>query len=75
MNWNSLGENEQVEQIIWHKYPEEKPRKEKRYLIQLIWDEQMYEDDVWKWGDWCNRDMRGEVIAWANLPNGWMEDR
>jgi hypothetical protein len=61
--------NEQSETIIWHKYPEVKPPKDRFYLI----DEQnhgvdiMVYDDEWRETNW------GDVRAWAELPKGWVE--
>jgi len=80
----------QTEQIVWHKYPEEKPGKDKKYLLHykhlftspFIGDDSVdvreYIDLVYydgKWGNNEDQDIKDEnVIAWAEMPKGWQEE-
>ena len=58
----------QIEQIEWHKYPEENPDKYGAYLIQTI-------DNDFELNNYCYTgwEFAGEVIAWAEMPHGWSE--
>jgi len=67
----------QKETITWHKYPEEKPTVNGRYIICAkncdapivawwVWF------DFYNYGD-LNSAKYAEVIAWAELPKGWQK--
>ena len=61
----------QTEQIVWHKYPEEKPENDGEYLVQGISGHiRVYQYSVMKdrwFPTWS-------IIAWAELPKGWQEE-
>ena len=70
----------QTEQIVWHKYPDEKPPIRDLYLAHLFIDDEknsivlfsIYQDGEFRSeGSLINSDC---VIAWANYPKGWQDD-
>lgn len=73
---------EQVEKIVWHKYPEVKPPKEGWYYADFeywtdgdakninIRDDLYWDGDGWQ--DW--NDHLIQVFAWAELPKGVKDD-
>jgi hypothetical protein len=64
----------QTETIVWHKYPDDNPNviggSNEMNLVHhvegicLMW----WIDDKWEWED-------EKIIAWAELPKGWQDDR
>lgn len=72
--------NTQIEQIIWHKYPDEKPTVKELYLIQyrekyycdkdlIVIDFAIFETDVSRF--YIEGTMVIDVIVWAKNPVGW----
>ena len=72
----------QTEQIVWHKYPDEKPIESGYKLcefydiydnwdIKLLWWDKK-DNDFSYWIDGVDR--VSIVIAWANCPKGWQDD-
>jgi len=57
----------QTETIVWHKWPEVKPKEDGLYLI----DEWLGGIDVAVYAD---GEYWNDVRAWAELPRGW-EDK
>ena len=67
--------------VIWHKYPEEKPKNNSNipYLVTWLFDAFgtkeptvdmfYYEEDSFKWNP------ENEVIAWAELPEPYKEEK
>ena len=66
----------QTEQIVWHKYPEEKPQVHGNYLCDNrafvdvayfnggdTWFENLFSDNI-----------IDNVTAWAIMPKGWVEE-
>jgi len=66
--------NEQQEIIIWHKFPDEKPKENKYYFVTYGGDvfEQQTGHDFYSNDSWT-KEYRN-VIAWAEMPKGWKED-
>jgi len=63
----------QTEQIVWHKYPDEKPNEDNDYIVQMTngrFEQKYYhaKSDAWSWA------YDGVVIVWAELPKGWQDD-
>lgn len=71
----------QVEEIVWHKYPEEKPKKIGTYLrtIMAVKRNSYVLTDWCKWlsGGWYESEHNYPIefitVAWAELPKGWRE--
>ncbi len=69
----------QVEEVVWHKCPEETPDYIVGKLITVMFDRDITKTGVGIWrNDWGNQ-FSGkyigsvEIIAWAELPKGWKE--
>jgi len=60
----------QQETIIWHKYPDEKPNAGNNCCI-IFCDEDNYIFTGWYFND---NDM-SNIIAWAEMPVGWKEEK
>jgi len=56
-----------------HPYPECKPKEKKTYLVQTIWDGFNFDFDEWGGVGWVGRNMKGEIIAWAEMPESLVE--
>lgn len=71
----------QIEELVWHKYPDEKPDKLATCLRSL----RSTKKKTYKIVDWCRWLSGGwyekehdypiefETVAWAYLPKGWQE--
>lgn len=71
----------QEETIVWHKYPEEKPKgrpADNDYLVCVNNNHTQYADlynvhDGFIWCDTEDSHRIGNVTAWAEMPRGWRE--
>jgi hypothetical protein len=73
--------NTQTEQIVWHKYPNEKPARDDYYYVNMGFGEDCYGNRMalWKDGKWLkfweinDAVVDGLIYAWAEEPKGWKE--
>ena len=68
--------NTQTEEIVWHKYPEEKPDEIGFYQIQLGYDSpiNLFDFDIWDGFRFVeSHNHANAVFAWAEMPRGWKD--
>jgi len=79
----NLSDTTQTETIVWHKYPDDTPiRDRKWYLIHHEISgvvESIYNPLSNTWGTWLNGEKYIEfdslrVIAWTEMPKGYIEE-
>ena len=62
--------------IVWHKYPQEKPKKDDEYLVPVKVGDEIFTSST-RWIDSIGifRLMwDGRILAWAELPDPYKED-
>ena len=64
----------QIEEIEWHKYPDEKPPDDMQYLVQVNRPYcEMFTLEVSEMYNW-DIEQESKIIAWAVMPNGWIKE-
>ena len=62
--------------IEWHKYPQEKPKKDKEYLVSVnMWDKSSTSTSWWITSKEIFEDLwDGCVYAWAEMPGPYKKE-
>ena len=72
----------QTETIVWHKFPEEKPKEGEFYLaLFMLLSGDTFVETLWYGGNrargfyriFDDKERRENVYAWAEMPRGWQE--
>ncbi len=77
----------QIEEIVWHEWGKPNPKNypKRKLLIQVMFDGNDSKMDIGTviyykkgWRDWAEQfdgkyEHTASVIAWAELPRGWVE--